>query len=85
MKFKLLVWILFLPIFLFFLVMFYIEVSLYSILPPDQGGMSFLMEFKNVWYRSVWFYAMLVNVFFLLYFSFLPKTSSDPFRINHIE
>ncbi|MFJ5624289.1 hypothetical protein ACIQD3_16510 [Peribacillus loiseleuriae] len=73
MKFKLLVWILFLPLFLFFLAMFYIEVSLYSLLPSDQGGMSFLMEFKNVWYRSVWFYAMLVIISCLFYFSFLQK------------
>lgn len=73
MKFKLLVWILFLPSFLFFFVMFYIEVSLYSLLPLDQGGMSFLMELKNVWYRSIWFYAMLIMICFLLYFSFLKK------------
>lgn len=73
MKFKLLIWALFLPSLLFFLVMFYIEVSLYSLLPVDQGGMSFLMELENVWYRSAWFYAMLVNVFFLLLFSFLRK------------
>lgn len=73
MKFKLLVWSLFLPLLLFFFVMFYIEVSLYSLLPPDQGGMSFLLELKYVWYRSAWFYSMLMIISFLLYFSFLRK------------
>ncbi|KZR60038.1 hypothetical protein [Bacillus badius] len=73
MKFKLLIWVLFLPLFLFFLVMFFIEVSLYSLLPSSQGGMGFFMELKNVWYRSIWFYAMLVSIFFLFYFSFLKK------------
>jgi hypothetical protein len=73
LKFKLLVWTLFLPLFLFFLAMFYIEVSLYSLLPPEQGGMSFWLELKNVWHRSVWFYAMLVTILLPLYFSFLKK------------
>ncbi|MED4714864.1 hypothetical protein, partial [Bacillus badius] len=54
-------------------VMFFIEVSLYSLLPSSQGGMGFFMELKNVWYRSIWFYAMLVSIFFLFYFSFLKK------------
>ena len=73
MKSKLLIWILFLPLFLFFLVMFQVEVSVYSLLPPEQGGMSFWIELKNVWYRSVWFYALLVTISVLLYFSFLKK------------
>jgi hypothetical protein len=71
MKSKSLVWFLFLPLILLLLVMFYFEVSLYSLLPPDQGGMSFLMELKNVWYRSVFFYALVsgfiaFSVFFVL-------------------
>ena len=73
MKSKLLIWILFFPLFLFFLVMFQVEVSVYSLLPPEQGGMSFWIELKNVWYRSVWFYALLVTISVLLYFSFLKK------------
>ena len=71
MKSKLLIWILFLPLFLFFLVMFQVEVSVYSLLPPEQGGMSFWIELKNVWYRSVWFYALLVTISVLLYFSLM--------------
>ena len=53
--------------------MFYIEVSLYSTLPPDQGGMSFWIGFKHVWYQSVWFYGMCAGVLILVYFSFLHK------------
>ena len=56
-------------LFLFFVVMFYIEVSSYSLLPSDQGGMSFWMEFKNVWYRSLWFYGslLLLTSFFVIF------------------
>lgn len=57
--------------FLFFLVSFYAEVVTYSVLPPSLGGESFLWELQNTWYRSIWFYAMLVSGGFLLYLSFL--------------
>jgi hypothetical protein len=68
MKTKRWVWILYIPLFLFSVVMFYIEVSSYSLLPSDQGGMSFWIEFKNVWYRSLWFYgSLLLLISFLLY------------------
>ena len=69
MNAKLLVWIIFIPLFLFFCLMLYIEVSTYSVLPPEQGGMSFWMELKNTWYRSIWFYALLLLTSFLLYLS----------------
>jgi hypothetical protein len=73
MKFKLMVWILLLPIFLFSLGIFFFEVAIYSTLPPDLGGTSFWVVFKNVWYRSVSFYTTLVILFLLLFFSFLKK------------
>ena len=41
MKFKLMVWILLLPIFLFSLGIFFFEVASYSTSPPDQGGTNF--------------------------------------------
>jgi hypothetical protein len=68
-----LVWIISVPLFLFFLGLFYVEVSVYSVLPPDQGGMSFWTELKNVWYRSVSFYAMVVIASFLFYKHFIQK------------
>lgn len=72
MKFKFdKLYLLFLPLFLFFFVMFYIEVSLYSLLPPEEGGMSFWLELQYVWYRSVWFYAMIVTIFFWCFLGFL--------------
>jgi hypothetical protein len=67
MNLKLRRWIAFIPLFIFFLIMFYIEVSLYSLLSPEEGGMRFWMELKFVWYRSIWFYAMLVSSLFFLY------------------
>lgn len=48
--------------FLFFLFAFYLEVSTYSILPSSVNGMSFWMEFQSVWYRSIWFYAMVLCI-----------------------
>ncbi|MEK4252164.1 hypothetical protein [Paenibacillus sp. FSL W7-1287] len=71
-----LMWILFLPVFLFFLVMFGLEVSLYSILPASEGGMSFWTEFKYTWYRSVWFYGCLVVGGFLLFVSYRQARKS---------
>lgn len=68
MKSRLLIWILFLPLFLFFFLMFYVEVATYSLLPHEHGGMSFWVELKNVWYQSVWFYAMLVIISLMIYF-----------------
>ncbi|MBT2684734.1 hypothetical protein [Bacillus sp. ISL-37] len=73
MKDKRLIWLIFVPLFLFFLGLFYIEVSVYSLLPPDQGGMSFRTELKNVWYRSVWFYAMVMIASYFLYLRFILK------------
>ncbi|GAM16670.1 hypothetical protein [Mesobacillus selenatarsenatis] len=73
MKFNRLILIIFVPAFLFFLGLFYIEVSVYSVLPPEQGGMSFRTELKNVWYRSVSFYAMVLIVSFLFYYRFIHK------------
>lgn len=69
MKLKLLLWILFFPLVLFFLVMFFIEVSLSS----ELGGVSFWIELKNVWFRSIWFYALIAVISFLFCFSFLNK------------
>lgn len=66
-------WIIFLIFFMFFVFMFFIEVSVYSLLPPEQGGMSFLMEFKNIWYRSIWFYGILLLISLFLYLKFLRK------------
>jgi len=66
-----LMWLLFLPVLLFFLVMFWLEVSMYSMAPEGQGGMSFWTEFKHTWYRSAYFYASLLISGFLLLVSFL--------------
>ncbi|MFA1642815.1 hypothetical protein AB5N96_08110 [Chryseomicrobium imtechense] len=71
MKGNLIVWILSVPLFLFFLAMFYIEVSTYSVLPPEQDGMNLWTELKGVWYRSIWFYAMLITGFTLMIFHFI--------------
>jgi hypothetical protein len=68
-----LVWLISLPLFLFFLGLFYFEVTVYSLLPPDQGGMSFWTELKNVWYRSVSFYAMVVIAALVFYKHFIQK------------
>jgi len=68
-----LLWIISVPLFLFFLGLFYVEVSVYSLLPPVQGGMSFWTELKNVWYRSVSFYAMVLIASFLFYRRFIYK------------
>jgi hypothetical protein len=73
MKFNRLIWIIFVPLFLFLLGLFYIEVSVYSLLPPEHGGMSFWTELKNVWYRSVWFYAMVLVALYFLYLRFVHK------------
>ncbi|KGR76537.1 hypothetical protein CD33_06620 [Ureibacillus sinduriensis BLB-1 = JCM 15800] len=67
MKFKLLTWTFFLPLLLFFTLMFLVEISIYSILPPELGGMNIWMEFKQVWYRSVSFYAIILIAVFWLY------------------
>ncbi|MBT2640341.1 hypothetical protein [Bacillus sp. ISL-39] len=67
------VWIISVPLFLFFLALFYLEVSVYSLLPPDQGGMSFWTELKNVWYCSGSFYAMVLIAIFLFYLRFIHK------------
>ena len=72
MKLNLLMWILFLPLLLFFVVMLYIEVSVDSVLPP-KVELSFWMDLKNVWYRSIWFYAIVLLISFLLYLKFLHK------------
>jgi sterol desaturase/sphingolipid hydroxylase (fatty acid hydroxylase superfamily) len=76
MKLKLISWFIFVLLFLFFLIMFYIEVSLYSLLPPEEGGMSFWTELKFVWYRSIWFYAILVSSLFFLYID-VKKGNTD--------
>lgn len=73
MKAKFLVWILFIPLILFFSLMLYIEVDMYSILPYEKGGMSLWMEFKNVWNRSIWFYALIVVTLPLLYLQLMPR------------
>lgn len=67
MKSKFIVWVLFIPLILFFSLMLYVEVDMYSALAQEKGGMSFWMEFKHVWYRSIWFYALLFFISFLLY------------------
>ena len=77
MRPKMLVWILFLPLLLFFSLMLYIEVSMYAVLPFEKGGMSFWMEFKNVWNRSISFYALLLIASLLLYFHLKRETQTD--------
>lgn len=77
MRPKMLVWILFLPLLLFFSLMLYIEVSMYAVLPFEKGGMSFWMEFKNVWNRSISFYALLLIASLLLYFHLKRETKTD--------
>lgn len=80
MKPKLLVWILLLPLILFFSLMLYIEVDMYSILPYEKGGMSLWMEFKNVWNRSIWFYALVLVTLLLLYLQLMPRN-----KINNLK
>ncbi len=77
MSTKLLVWMLFIPLLLFFALMLYIEVSMYSVLPYEKGGMSFWMEFKNVWNHSIWFYALLLVASSLLYLQLMPKKETN--------
>ena len=77
MRPKLLVWILLIPLLLFFSLMLYIEVSMYSVLPYEKGGMSFWMEFKNVWNHSIWFYALLLVASSLLYLQLMPKKETN--------
>ena len=43
-----------------FIGFFLVEIVGYSVLPPEEGGMSFWVEFKAVWYRSVTFYAIII-------------------------
>jgi hypothetical protein len=57
--------------------MFYFEVSLYSILPPEEAGMNFKTELGIVWYRSKWFYAMVMSVFFFFYFALKSATDNN--------
>jgi len=66
-------WILFFIFLSFFVFMLLIEVSVYSALPFEQGGMGFWAEFKNVWYRSIWFYGVLLLISFLFYLKFNRK------------
>lgn len=69
MKFKRwILWsLLYITLFLFLIGMFYIEMTLYSVLPPEHGGMSYWEKFKYVWYSSVPFYGI-VLLFFFSYF-----------------
>lgn len=80
-----LIWMISVPSFLFFLGMFYVEVSVYSLLPADQGGMSFWKELKNVWYRSISFYAMVAIAFLSIYFQFIHKRKQKvpPYTEGH--
>lgn len=64
---KIYVLIIFTPLFLFFCFMLYLEVSMFSLLPHEQGGMSFWIEFKHVWYRSISFYGLVVILSLLFY------------------
>ena len=67
-------WILYIPLFLLLVIMFYTEMMLYSVLPPEQGGMSYWGRFKNIWYSSVSFYGIVLFVLsFLFYFIFRHK------------
>ena len=50
-----------------FIGFFLVEIVGYSVLPPEEGGMSFWMEFKAVWYRSVTFYAIIIMFVSLLF------------------
>ena len=77
MSSKILVWMLFIPLLLFFALMLYIEVSMYSVLPYEKGGMSFWMEFKNVWNHSIWFYALLLVASTLLYLQLMSKKETN--------
>lgn len=64
---KIYVLIIFTPLFLFFCFMLYLEVSMFSLLPHDQGGMSFWLEFKNIWYRSISLYGLVVILSLFIY------------------
>lgn len=66
MKFKLMVSILHIFLILLSIGMFYVEMSIYSVLPPEQGGMSYWVRFKNIWYSSPTFYGIII-----LFLSFL--------------
>lgn len=77
MKSKILVLILFIPLILFFSLMLYLEVSMYSVLPYEQGGMSFWMEFTYVWYHSIWFYVLLLSISLLLYLRLMYKSNKQ--------
>ena len=52
---------------LIFIGVFLVEIVGYSLLSPEEGGMSFWMEFKAVWYRSVTFYAIIIMFVSFLY------------------
>ncbi|SOC43843.1 hypothetical protein [Ureibacillus acetophenoni] len=69
MKLKLLIWVLFLPLLIFFAAMFYIDVSLSSGFP----GTSFWISLGDEWYGSIWFYAIVLILSFLVCFSILHK------------
>ncbi|MFB4165618.1 hypothetical protein ACE1TI_17920 [Alteribacillus sp. JSM 102045] len=66
MKHKQWVWILYIPLILFLVGMFFVEMALY-ILPPEQGGMSYWLRFKNIWDSSISFY---VSFLFYLIFGY---------------
>lgn len=40
----------------------FIEMTLYSPLPPEQGGMSYFERFSNIWYRSIPFYCLIFSI-----------------------
>lgn len=68
MKGKPWVWILYITLFFYLVSMFSVEVSMYHLLPPDQGGMSFWMKFGYVWKNSISFYGIIILLISLLFY-----------------
>jgi len=66
MKSKLMISISHIFLILLFIGVFLVEMTGYSVLPPEQGGMSYSRRFKAIWYRSFSFYAIII-----LFVSFL--------------
>ncbi|WP_226580677.1 hypothetical protein [Halobacillus litoralis] len=60
-------WIVTLMTAFFFTSMLYVQVSTYSILPANEGGMSFWKSFGHIWTSSFWFYGSFISALYLLF------------------
>ncbi|SES18398.1 hypothetical protein SAMN04487944_12251 [Gracilibacillus ureilyticus] len=74
MKFKSIVSIIHIFLILFLVGMFYVEMALYSVLPPEQGGMSYWVRFQNIWYSSPAFYGIIIFFLSFLFWAFKRKS-----------